>query len=99
GKACSNGKCGIIPPRGSTRYFHTKACRNTYEKVAKNHQKLKEAYDILTGQNNPPSSGGGGGQTSDQPRTDNCSRCGKEYDFDRNRYQEHKKGKGENEYF
>ncbi|CAJ0747150.1 5252_t:CDS:2, partial [Entrophospora sp. SA101] len=49
-----------------------------------------EAYDLLTDKDNPSGPDGG------QPRMEKCSYCEKEYDFDREKYKEHKKDEKEN---
>ncbi|CAG8448118.1 802_t:CDS:2 [Racocetra fulgida] len=83
---------------GGEKWFHSKKCKEIFEKVIRNRKLIDEAYTFLTGNagkgNQNP--GGGGGQTPDQPELEVCDRCGKKYDFSQ-KFPKFKKKEEENE--
>ncbi|CAG8849576.1 21602_t:CDS:1, partial [Racocetra persica] len=70
GYPCSDGKCGAVPRDGGEKWFHSKKCKEIFEKVIRNRKLINEAYTFLTGNagNGNQNPGGGGGQTPDPAR-------------------------------
>ncbi|CAG8696142.1 9203_t:CDS:2, partial [Racocetra persica] len=81
GYPCSDGKCGVVPRDGGEKWFHSKKCKEIFEKVISNRKLIDEAYTFLTGNAGKGSQNPGGGGGQQPPPEEECSRCGKNYDF------------------